>query len=80
MKHTYEFKLRMIHDQRDWEAIPVHDRQTVTAKAARKHAHKIASDSAIVEVRYNAAGSLQGHYVFGLFTHTRELHDRGILQ
>jgi hypothetical protein len=70
---TYEFKLRMLHDYRDWEDIPPHDRQQMTRKAAQKHAESIASHPSMVEVRYNVAGSPQGHYVRG-HDDTRQLH------
>ena len=65
MSQFYVFKLRTLGDSRPWESIPPHDRRVMTPKQAKKQAQHIAIDPAVVEVRYNAAGSLQGHYVPG---------------
>ena len=63
---TYEFKLRMIGDDRQWEDIPPHDRQQFNLwTEAYEYATDQALNDAVVEIRFNAADSQQGHYVAG---------------
>jgi hypothetical protein len=71
--NCYEFKLIFTGDGRPWEAIPVSDRRALTPDQARQLAQILAQQTAVVEVRYNAAGSQQGHYVPGL-AETRAEH------
>jgi hypothetical protein len=70
---SYEFKLMFTGDRRPWESIPVSDQRALTADQARQLAQILAQQTAVVEVRYNVAGSPQGNYVRGL-AETRQRH------
>ena len=65
MSDIHEFKVRRIGDNALWESMAVYDRQPGTLQNARKHAAKLANSRGVVEVRINALGSQQGHYVAG---------------
>jgi hypothetical protein len=62
---SYEFKVRKAGDDRDWEKMPaMGSAGAISPQKAREAARRLANETAdCVEVRYNAAGSLQGHYV-----------------
>jgi hypothetical protein len=61
----YEFKVRLICDKRPWEAIAPLTRLEVTPEDATALASWLAASPAVVEIRFNADGSHQGHYVPG---------------
>ena len=74
MQTTYEFRIQFLGDTRPWEVIPPHDRQQFSSlTAAKNYAVNMATDPAIVEIRVNALGSLQGHYIPGT-AEAREAH------
>jgi hypothetical protein len=69
----YEFKLLFTGDGRPWELIPVSNRCELTPDQVKQLAQILARQPAVVEVRYNVAGSPQGNYVRGL-AETRQQH------
>ncbi len=68
----YEFRERTIGDRRKWEDIPLIAGCRLTyfafenpPQVAAELASALALFPNVVEIRFNVAGSLQGHYVPG---------------
>jgi hypothetical protein len=71
----YEFKVRLVSDNRPWDKIAPQARFEATSDEARAVAAGLAGCPAVVEVRFNPDGSQQGYYVSGSLE-TRAVHRR----